>query len=92
MLDASQRPTAAEEVSEQWNDISFNCSSFLFVDTNVLNQDEKGELMNTAITQADLTSHPDEVKEVARFSMEIKASRRQSVDTFIHESTIPTHL
>ena len=87
-LDYSQRPTAAEEVSEKWNDIRSICSFLSFVETNVLNKEEMGELVDTTITQADLSSHPEEVKEVARFSMEIKASRRQSVDTFIHESIV----
>ena len=60
----------------------------LFVDTNVLNGEEKGELIGSNITQDDLVKHPEEVKEVARFSMDLKVSRRQSVDTFIHDSIL----
>ena len=57
-----------------------------WIDTNVLNNEERGELVGSSITQDDLAKHPDEVKEVARFSMNLKLSSRQSVDTFIHDS------
>lgn len=52
----------------------------------MLNNEERGELVGSSITQDDLAKHPDEVKDIARFSMNLKLSSRQSVDTFIHDS------
>lgn len=72
--------------NENWTDISKESDFYNTVDTNVLNEEEKKELDGSSITQEDLAKHPEEVKEIARFSMNLKLSSRQSVDTFIHDS------
>ncbi|OAO16562.1 p21-activated protein kinase [Blastocystis sp. ATCC 50177/Nand II] len=63
----------AEVVQENWNDVK----------SDNLNDEERKELQGTAITKEDLAKHPDEVKDVARFSANLKLSSRASLDTFI---------
>lgn len=51
----------------------------------MLNADERKELQGTSITKDDLAKHPDEVKDVAHFSLNLKLSSRASLDTFIQD-------
>lgn len=53
------------------------------IETDGLTDEEKKELQGTAITKEDLAKHPEEVKDIARFSANLKLSSRASLDTFI---------
>ena len=53
----------------------------------MLNNEEKEELQGSQITKKDLQDHPNEVRDVARFSISIKLSSRASLDRFISKGT-----
>lgn len=55
----------------------------------MLNSEEKSELQGSQITKKDLQDHPNEVKDVARFSISIKLSSRASLDKFISKGRLP---
>ena len=60
----------------------------LLIDTSVLNGEEKMELQGTSITKEDLDKYPNEVKDVARFSISTKLSSRASLDVFIRDGNV----
>lgn len=46
------------------------------------------ELQGTSITKEDLDKYPNEVKDVARFSISTKLSSRASLDVFIRDGNV----
>lgn len=58
-------------------------SSHWYVDTEELDSEEKRELEGSKITQEDLKNHPQEVREVAHFSMNLRMQSRATVDAYI---------
>lgn len=71
----------AEAAMENWNDVSG--SRFLDLDTGNIDDEERNELQGSTITKEDLIRHPEEVKDVARFSANLKLSSRDSLDAFV---------
>lgn len=59
------------------------CEDWKEDNTEMLNSEEKSELQGSQITKKDLQDHPNEVKDVARFSISIKLASRASLDKFI---------
>lgn len=68
---------------ENWNDVSGSRLLDLSLDTGNLDDEEKNELQGSTITKEDLIRHPEEVKDVARFSANLKLSSRDSLDAFV---------
>ena len=60
-----------------------DCSLYWFRETNELDDEEKKELEGSKITQEDLKNHPQEVREVAHFSMNLRMQSRATVDAYI---------
>ena len=58
----------------------------------MLSGEEKSELQGSQITKKDLQDHPNEVKDVARFSISIKLSSRASLDKFISKGSSTPHV
>ena len=57
-------------------------------ETNELDNEEKKELEGSKITQEDLKNHPQEVREVAHFSMNLRMQSRATVDAYISNGRI----